>query len=194
MAEDLPVQEIELYGRIGMSFERAIATCLHQYANFSGRASRSEFWWFTLAVTLAYVVAAPALGFLGLALFDDPLSGRAARLLLGFALLVPWLSAGYRRLHDIGWPGWPILLPSVMTLAWPATFIAMWFFGGDAKPASEVQFAIAQVLAVLLWVLTWMTLPTWAVLAYFLARPSKGAASASDPPSSLDEGGADGAG
>ena len=40
-----------------MSFGKAVATCLKKYANFKGRARRSEYWWFWL---LTYI---PSVGF-----------------------------------------------------------------------------------------------------------------------------------
>jgi hypothetical protein len=35
-----------------VTFFEAIRVCLTKYADFTGQASRSEFWWFTLFVTL----------------------------------------------------------------------------------------------------------------------------------------------
>jgi DNA-binding CsgD family transcriptional regulator len=74
------------------TFFEAIRTCLTKYADFSGRASRPEFWWFALFVTL--VSAA-------LAYFS---SNVASVFLLAMAL--PFLAAGARRLHDTGRSGW----------------------------------------------------------------------------------------
>ncbi|RZJ57175.1 MAG: DUF805 domain-containing protein [Acidovorax sp.] len=79
-----------------MDFVSAVKSCLTQYATFSGRAVRSEFWWFFLAQILAVVVAS----FLG-----DVISG-----IVSIALLLPALAVGTRRLHDIGRSGWWQLL------------------------------------------------------------------------------------
>ncbi|CAN7243116.1 DUF805 domain-containing protein [Acidovorax sp. Leaf78] len=79
-----------------MDFVSAVKSCLTQYATFSGRAVRSEFWWFFLAQILAVVVAS----FLG-----DVVSG-----IVSIALLLPALAVGTRRLHDIGRSGWWQLL------------------------------------------------------------------------------------
>ena len=79
-----------------MDFVQAIKSCLGQYATFSGRAKRSEFWWFFLVQVLV-MVAASMLG--------DVLNGIAS-----LALLLPALAVGARRLHDIGRTGWWQLL------------------------------------------------------------------------------------
>ena len=79
-----------------MDFVQAIKSCLGQYATFSGRASRSEYWWFFLFQVLVMV----ATGMLG-----DVINGIAS-----LALLLPALAVGARRLHDIGRTGWWQLL------------------------------------------------------------------------------------
>ena len=79
-----------------MDFVQAIKSCLGQYATFSGRATRSEFWWFFLFQVLV-MVATSMLG--------DVINGIAS-----LALLLPALAVGARRLHDIGRSGWWQLL------------------------------------------------------------------------------------
>lgn len=75
-----------------MNFGQAISTCLSKYASFTGRASRSEFWWFFLFQILVSIAAA---------MLGDVVSG-----LVNLALLLPALAVGTRRLHDIGRSGW----------------------------------------------------------------------------------------
>jgi DNA-binding CsgD family transcriptional regulator len=75
-----------------VTFFEAIRICLRKYADFNGRASRSEFWWFTLFILLV----ASALVYLGKAFGEVFL----------IATLLPLLAAGSRRLHDTGKSGW----------------------------------------------------------------------------------------
>lgn len=77
---------------------------LKKYADFSGRASRREYWWFVLFTTLASLILAVVDSALGT--FND----QAGMGLLGglYALLVllPSIGVQIRRLHDVGRSGW----------------------------------------------------------------------------------------
>lgn len=75
-----------------MTFFEAITVCLRKYANFTGRASKAEFWWFALFVTLT----ASALTYLH--------ENIGSAFLIAF--LLPFLAAGARRLHEAGKSGW----------------------------------------------------------------------------------------
>jgi uncharacterized membrane protein YhaH (DUF805 family) len=75
-----------------MRFQDAIKTCLGKYATFSGRASRSEFWWWFL-----FMVLATAAG----SVISDKLAG-----LVTLATVLPYVAVTARRLHDIDRSGW----------------------------------------------------------------------------------------
>lgn len=79
-----------------MTFPRAIRVCLSKYAEFDGHASRAEFWWFALFVTLV----AGALGYL-----HENLSA-----IFMIAVLLPFLAAGARRLNEAGQSPWWLLI------------------------------------------------------------------------------------
>ena len=83
---------------------------IQNYAQFSGRASRPEFWWFFLATIVAGIVARIVDSILGIHLVGPigPLY-----ILLCLAIIVPSIAVSIRRLHDTGRPGWWILLPLV---------------------------------------------------------------------------------
>ena len=78
---------------------QAIERFFRNYATFSGRASRSEFWWAMLLMG----VAEAALGALGAA-SDISVFGIMQNV-LSLALLVPSLTVSVRRLHDINLNG-----------------------------------------------------------------------------------------
>ena len=78
-----------------------------KYADFTGRASRAEFWWFVLLVVVAAVVATVLDSMLGLGhvfLLYGPLT-----LFVVLATLVPNIAVQVRRLHDRNQPGWWLL-------------------------------------------------------------------------------------
>jgi len=79
-----------------MTFTAAIKACLAKYAEFSGRATRPEYWWFLLAVSLGSAAAE----LLGLRVYS----------LFTAATLLPMLAVGARRLHDTNRSGWWQLL------------------------------------------------------------------------------------
>ncbi|PDT35818.1 DUF805 domain-containing protein [Rhizobium sp. M10] len=95
-----------------MGFTEAVRTVLKQkYATFSGRASRSEYWWFMLFYFLTLFV----LGFLaGVLSFVTSGSGAAspvsyAVVICGLAILaifLPLISLTVRRFHDRNISGW----------------------------------------------------------------------------------------
>ncbi|WP_060874781.1 DUF805 domain-containing protein [Myroides odoratus] len=76
---------------------------LKNYANFNGRARRSEFWYFTLVNLIISFV----LGFISGLLFDSALLGN----IYSLAVLLPTIAVAIRRMHDINKSGWFILIP-----------------------------------------------------------------------------------
>jgi len=117
-----------------MGFTQSITTCFRNYIKFSGRASRSEFWWFALFLLLLHVAAT----IVNSAIFGPTLtqkvqytvdsSGAASQRVLDQATygggifagavfivtILPWLSTTWRRMHDIGRRGYWALMPWVL--------------------------------------------------------------------------------
>jgi len=90
-----------------MNFGQAITTCMSKFVTFSGRAKRSEFWWFYLFTVLVSWGAV----IVGSAMFPyDPISAMTLSNIVSLVFLLPTLAAGSRRLHDIGKSGWWQLL------------------------------------------------------------------------------------
>jgi uncharacterized membrane protein YhaH (DUF805 family) len=88
-----------------MSFQDAVRTCLTQkYADFNGRARRSEYWYYVLFTVIVAIVADIIDRIVGTndMFSNNGLVGTIASL----ALLVPSLAVGARRLHDTGRSGW----------------------------------------------------------------------------------------
>jgi uncharacterized membrane protein YhaH (DUF805 family) len=87
-----------------MSFTEAIRSGLNQYVGFSGRARRSEFWYWTLFQIILGVIAS----LLDRAVFDR--YSWVISAIVGLGLLLPSLAVAVRRLHDSGRPGWWLLI------------------------------------------------------------------------------------
>ena len=94
---------------------------LDNYANFSGRARRAEYWWFVLANLTVYIV---------LSILADILARVAdifsvLPIVYYLAVLVPSIAVGVRRLHDIGKPGVWLLLAFIPLIGGIILFV--WF-------------------------------------------------------------------
>ncbi len=100
----------------------------NKYAQFDGRARRSEFWYFVLINMLIQLVVGGLGEMMGSFLFQG-LSG-----LISLALLVPGIAVAVRRLHDTGRSGWNLLwalLPIV------GAVILIVFYAKDSDPGSN---------------------------------------------------------
>jgi uncharacterized membrane protein YhaH (DUF805 family) len=94
-----------------MTFKESVKICFSEYADFKGKAKRSEFWWFILFLTL--VGYGIPLFFIILILIGFEVSIDALSFLQtawGLAVFVPLLSVSVRRLHDVGRSGWWLLI------------------------------------------------------------------------------------
>ncbi len=88
-----------------MTFVESVKICFRKYAEFRGRASRSEYWWFSLFLLLLYVVAA--------------VLGNRILIAASLGTILPAISVFVRRLHDVGrsgWWYWIYLVPLVGTI------------------------------------------------------------------------------
>ncbi len=72
-----------------------------KYADFNGRSTRSEYWYFYLCYIIVFAIIWL------LSFFEESLS--ILTILFGLATLIPSLAVAVRRLHDIGKSGWNIL-------------------------------------------------------------------------------------
>ncbi|GAB3873538.1 DUF805 domain-containing protein [Terrabacter terrigena] len=89
-----------------MSFVDAIKTVLSKYATFSGRARRSEYWFWFLGLFIVGVVA----NMLDRAMGTQPGQVGIVAIVLLVATFVPNLAVIVRRLHDTSRSGWWILI------------------------------------------------------------------------------------
>ena len=92
-----------------MIMKEAVVSVLTNWNNFSGRACRSEFWYFGLAVFLVSFIISIIEIATGMV---DVESAEIGILTIIFTLFifVPSISVTARRLQDRGWSGWWQLL------------------------------------------------------------------------------------
>ena len=125
-----------------MTFTESVKTCFQKYIDFSGRASRSEYWWFFLFTFIVRIVTfwIPFIGFI-----------------IALGLLLPSLSVTVRRLHDTNRTGWWVLLPVGLAL-------------GGAVAGAILSFIGLAALGIALIALG--SIGGFVVLLYFLIQPS----------------------
>ncbi len=101
-----------------MTFVKSISTCFSKYADFTGRATRSEYWWWTLFVILASVATV--------------LINEMAYSLFSLATILPGLAVGARRLHDTDRSGWLQLLYLIPIIGW--IILLVWLIQEGKEP------------------------------------------------------------
>lgn len=109
---------------------------LRHYADFSGRARRSEYWYFSLINTLISFVLGLLAGFFG-AMYPNSgvmLGTSTLILLYSLAILIPSIAVGVRRLHDISRTGWWVLIGLVPFIG---IIVLIIFFVTDSTPGSN---------------------------------------------------------
>jgi uncharacterized membrane protein YhaH (DUF805 family) len=75
---------------------------LEKYVDFSGRATRKEFWTFVLFMYLSAFLAGIADGLIGTEFIGN---------LVVLGLFLPYISCAARRMHDVGKSGWFMIVP-----------------------------------------------------------------------------------
>ena len=89
-----------------MNSKEAVGSFFGNYTNFSGRATRSEYWWCSLIITLSYILIYIVL----------MASGKVGVFLIGWffiTIFIPSIALLVRRLHDTNRSGWWLLLNCV---------------------------------------------------------------------------------
>lgn len=117
-----------------MTFGASISTCFSKYVTFSGRAARSEFWWFALFLALVD---------LALSLVSEALSG-----VWNLATVLPYAAVAWRRLHDIDRTGLWTLVPLIPMIG-AGVALAVTEVSGAGFAPGGLFWAFAAVTGVL---------------------------------------------
>lgn len=101
------------------------------YVNFNGRTRRMAFWSFVLGNLIIAIILGIILGALFSAgsLIASGISG-----LWSLAQILPGISIGMRRFHDLGKSGWWLLLALIPIIGWIAL---LYFYVQDSQPGSN---------------------------------------------------------
>ena len=127
-----------------VSFSEAISLGFKRYLDFNGRSSRAEVWWFVLflwVATIILIIVDALTGTYNVAAGRGLLSG-----LFGLATLIPSITLGARRLHDINRTGWWQLLWFLPVIGWIILIVWAIFRGdeGDNKYGTNPRQSLSQ--------------------------------------------------
>ncbi len=132
-----------------------IDTLKNRYAQFSGRASRSEFWFFVLFSLIVSILFAILDSVLGTGYTYEVTTNTLAtatteaasvnvtqtigylQSIYGLAVLIPSIAVSIRRLHDIGKSGWWILLSVIPLVNIIGIFVLLYFYVQDSQPSEN---------------------------------------------------------
>lgn len=117
------------------------------YSNFSGRARRSEYWYFRLATAVIFFALIAFAALLAI-VTGGALAFQIAMVLFFIYILlsvIPSLAVTVRRMHDLGKSGWNVLI-SFIPLVGPIWFLVLLategehgenYYGPDPKSTIE---------------------------------------------------------
>ena len=112
-----------------MNFVEAVKSAYQKYITFSGRAARSELWWWTLFQVIANVVIAAIFGGGHMAMGDGAMNmhyqGGLVANLWALANFLPGLAVAIRRLHDLDKSGWWSLIVLIPLVGW--IILIVWY-------------------------------------------------------------------
>ena len=118
-----------------MSLSQAVSSVLlNKYATFSGRARRSEYWWWYLFITIIGIVASIIDRAAGFTYSDLTVGGGWIATITGIVFFIPTLAVSIRRLHDTSKSGWWILIGLIPLIGW---LILLWFYVTDSDADNQ---------------------------------------------------------
>ncbi|MFK7943634.1 MAG: DUF805 domain-containing protein [Paracoccaceae bacterium] len=152
-----------------MTFAQSVKTCLRKYFTFSGRASRSEYWWFTLFCLLGGLIAS-ALEALINGLSGTPDGPTLLSLAFNIATFIPGIAVGFRRMHDTGRSGLYLFYPAIAIIGL-MTFIGL-FSPSDSLTPETFTFPEGIVGTITMLAVIIVLLSPFIVI-WWLTRPSQ---------------------
>ncbi len=118
-----------------MSFGQAVSSVLGNYVNFSGRARRSEYWYWVLFTAILGAVAWTLDTVLGLHAYNaNGVRFGWIALIVSALVFLPSIAVTMRRLHDTGRSGWWWLLSAICCIG---AILLFFFCLGDGQPGAN---------------------------------------------------------
>jgi uncharacterized membrane protein YhaH (DUF805 family) len=108
-----------------VTFGEAISDGFSKYAQFSGRSSRSAYWWFVLFYVLVFIAAS---------IIDAAINTQVLAVLAVLALFLPSLAVLVRRLHDTDRSGWWVFISFVPFIGYIVLIV---FACTDSSPTNR---------------------------------------------------------
>ncbi len=108
--------------------EAVVSAMTTNYCRFSGRASRSEFWWFWL---FSWIISA----IVSLIFSSSETGNLIATSVVGLIFCLPSLGLCVRRLHDIGKSGWCLLIGLIPLVG--AIILIVWYCKASTPEANQ---------------------------------------------------------
>ena len=150
-----------------MTFVDAVKQCLRKYGDFSGRATRAEFWWWQVFGWIGGLIFGSIDSSIRSFAGGDSYAFSPFGSIFGLAIFLPGLAVQARRLHDIGKTGWWILVWAVLTILGliPLTIVGVIFIVErltDSGPGSVISLLLGglvtflALLILVVWVIVWM--------------------------------------
>ncbi|MEZ4874660.1 MAG: DUF805 domain-containing protein [Flavobacteriaceae bacterium] len=113
---------------------------MENYANFEGRARRSEYWYYALFNFLIILAYGIIVLIAGVSMGDNStlfILLMVPLILFALALLVPSIAVAVRRLHDTGKSGWWYLIGVIPVVSYIGGIVLLVFYCMDSNPGSN---------------------------------------------------------
>ena len=150
-----------------MTLPNAVKTCLRKYSDFSGRATRAEYWWWVLAAFIGSSIFTAVDS--SIASFSD--QGYTPFVtIFSLAIILPGLTVTARRLHDIGKSGWwQLVWVAIDLLALIFTMVGLVIFiSSDGSELNSLSGDEASFLPLLMGfaitLLIWLGVFIWSLI------------------------------
>ncbi|MEM9395048.1 MAG: DUF805 domain-containing protein [Pseudomonadota bacterium] len=165
-----------------MSFSGAVKSCFAKFVTFSGRASRSEYWWFFLFLVVLNIAAGAVdwaffstvteietdTGTATVAVSNQPVQTLAAAL-----VFLPHLAVAWRRMHDGGRSGLFALFPLLMLISAVAVLVFGIGFADMFASGGRMDILFTRLTLLITIPALIVALVSPLLLFWWLTRPSQ---------------------